>query len=128
MSVVERFGRKPTRKERDKKAIAQPQRSSSAIVPSAGVSTGAKLRASSSASSPIPQGSASRTRSSVAGKPTVSYRSVWVETRENEEGHADQVQGRLDMCLRQIEMLRTKLVGTAPDEPYVGAGVTMTHA
>ena len=37
--------RRPTRTESDKKATAQCQRSSSAIAPSAGVSTGAKLRA-----------------------------------------------------------------------------------
>ena len=35
----------PTRTESDKKATAQPQRSSSAIAPSAGISTGARLRA-----------------------------------------------------------------------------------
>ena len=58
----------------------------------------------------------------------MSYRTVSVETHEKEEGHADQVQGRLDMCLEQIEMLRTKLVGMAPDDPHAGAGVTMTHA
>ena len=40
----------PTRKESDKKATAQPQRSSSAIAPPAGVSTGARFRAPSSAS------------------------------------------------------------------------------
>ena len=62
----------PTRKERYKKTTAQPQRSSSAIAPSAGVSTGARLRALSSASSSVPQGPASRTRSDVAGKPAVS--------------------------------------------------------
>ena len=43
-----------TRKESDKKATAQPQRSSLAIAPSAGVSTGARLRAPSSASSSVP--------------------------------------------------------------------------
>ena len=32
------------------------------------------------------------------------------------------------ICLEQIEMLRTELVGTAPDDPHVEAGVTMTHA
>ena len=32
------------------------------------------------------------------------------------------------MCLEQIEMLRTELVGTAPDDTYAEAGVTMTHA
>ena len=32
------------------------------------------------------------------------------------------------MRLEQIEMLRTELVGTPPDDPYAGAGVTMTHA
>ena len=41
---------------------------------------------------------------------------------------ADQVQGRLDMCLEQIEMLHTELVGTVPDDPHAGGGVTMTHA
>ena len=63
----------------------------------------------------------------VAGKPTVSYRTVSVETQEKEEGHADQVQRRLDMCLKHIEMLRTELVGTASDDPHAEAGVTMTH-
>ena len=51
-----------------------------------------------------------------------------METQEKEEGHADQVQGRRDMCLEQIEMLRTELAGTAPDDPHAEAGVTMTHA
>ena len=64
----------PTRTESDKKATAQPQRSSSAIAPSAGVSTGARLRAPSLASSSVPQGLASRTRSAVAGKPALSPR------------------------------------------------------
>ena len=118
----------PTRTKSDKKATAQPQRSSSAIAPSAGISTGARLRAPSLASSSVPQGPASRTRSAVDGRPAVSYRTVSVETQEREEGHADQVQGRLDICLEQIEMLRTELVGTAPDDPRVETGVTMTHA
>ena len=118
----------PTREESDKKATAQPQRSSSAIAPSAGVSTRARLRAPSSASSSIPQGPTGRTCSAVARKSAVSYRTVSVETQEKEEGHADQVQGRLDMCLEQIEMLRTELVGTVPDDPHAQAGVTMTHA
>ena len=60
-----------TRKKIDKKATAQPQGSSSAIAPSADVSTGARLRAPSSASSSVPQGPASRTRPAVAGKPAV---------------------------------------------------------
>ena len=51
-----------------------------------------------------------------------------METQEKEEGHADQVQGCLDICLEHIEMLRTELVGTAPDDPHAEAGVTMTHA
>ena len=51
-----------------------------------------------------------------------------METQEKEEGHGDQVQGRLGMCLEHIEMLRTELVGTAPDVPHAEAGVTMTHA
>ena len=102
----------PTRKEGDNKATAQPQRSSLSVAPSAGVLTGARLRAPSSASSSVSQGPASRTRSA--------------ETQEKEEGHADQVQGRLDMCLEQIEMLRAELVGTAPDDPHAGTGVTMT--
>ena len=89
----------PTRTESGTKAIAQPQRSSSAIAPSAGVSTGARLRAPSLASSSVPQGPASRTRSAVAGKPAVSYRTVSVQTQEKEEGHADKVQRRLDTCL-----------------------------
>ena len=38
------------------------------------------------------------------------------------------MQGRLDICLGQIEMLRTKLVGTAPEDPHAEAGGTMTHA
>ena len=118
----------PTRKEGDKKATVQLQRSSSAIAPSAGVSTGARLRAPSSASSSVPQGPASSTRSAVAGKPALSYRTVSVETQEKKEAHADQVQRGLDLCLEQIEMLRTELVGTAPDDPHVEAGVTMTHA
>ena len=118
----------PTRTKSDKKATLQPQRSSSAIAPSAGISTGARLRAPSLASSSVPQGPASRTRSAVAGRPAVSYRTVSVETQEKEEGHADQVQGRLDICLEQIEMLRTELVGTAPDDPRAETGVTMTHA
>ena len=117
----------PTRKESDK-ATALPQRSSSAIVPSAGVSTGARLRTPSSASSSVPQGPASRTRSDVAGKPAVSYRTVLVETQEKEEGHADPVQRRLDMCLEPIEILCTELVGTAPGEPHAEAKITMTHA
>ena len=117
-----------TRTESDKKATEQPQRSSSAIAPLAGVSTGARLRAPSLASSSVPQGPASRTRSGVAGKSAVSYRTVSVETQKKEEGHADQVQGRLDICLEQIEMLRTELVGTAPDDPHAEARVTMTHA
>ena len=78
---------------------AQPHRSSLVIAPSAGVSTGARLRAPSSASSSVLQGPASRTHSAVAGKPAVSYRTVSVETQEKEEGHDDQVQGRFDMCL-----------------------------
>ena len=49
-----------------------------------------------------------------------------METQEKEEGHADQVQGRLDVCLEQIEMLRAELVGTAPNDPHAKAGVTMT--
>ena len=118
----------PTRTESDKKATAQPQRSSSAIAPSAGVSTGVRLRAPSLASSSVPQGPASRTRSAVAGKSAVSHRTVSVETQEKEEGHTDQVQRRLDICLEHIEMLRTELVGTAPDDPHAEAGVTMTHA
>ena len=118
----------PTCKENDKMATAQPQRSSSAIAPSAGISTGARLRAPSSASSSVPQGPAGRTRSAVAGNPTVSYWTISVETQEKELGRADQVQGRLDMFLEQIEMLRTELVGTAPDDPHAEAGVTMTHA
>ena len=117
----------PTRTESDKKATAQSQRSSSAIGPSAGVSTGARLCAPSLASSSVPQGPASRTRSVVAGKPAVSYRTVSVETQEKEEWYADQVQGRLDICLEQIEMLRTELVGTAPDDPHAESGA-MTHA
>ena len=117
-----------SRTESDKKATEQPQRSSSAIAPLAGVSTGARLRAPSLASSSVPQGPASRTRSGVAGKSAVSYRTVSVETQEKEEGHPDQVQGRLDICLEQIEMLRTELVGTAPDDPRAETGVTMTHA
>ena len=58
----------------------------------------------------------------------MSYRTVSVETPEKEEGHADQVQGRLDMCLEHIEMLCTGLVETAPDDSQVEVGVTMTHA
>ena len=118
----------PSRKESDKKAIAQPQRSRSASVPSAGVSNGARLRAPSSASSSVPQGPAGRTRSAVAGKPDVSYRTVSVETQEKEEIHADQVQGFLDVCLEHIKMVRTELVWSAPDDLHAGGGVTMTHA
>ena len=44
----------PIRKENDKKATVQPQRPSLAIAPSARVSTGARLRAPSSASSSVP--------------------------------------------------------------------------
>ena len=62
-------------------------------------------------------GSASRTRSVVVGKSAVSYRTVSVETQEKEEGHAYQVQRRLEMCLEQIEILRTELVGPASDDP-----------
>ena len=51
-----------------------------------------------------------------------------METQEKKEGHADQMKGRLDICLEQIEMLRTELVGTAPDDPHAEAGETMTHA
>ena len=101
--VCEKQGHKkdrcPTRKESYKKVTAQPQGSHSATAPSAGVSTGARLRASSSASSSVPQGPATRTRSAVAEKPAVSYRTVSVETQEKEEGHADQVQGCLDKFL-----------------------------
>ena len=118
----------PTRTESDKKATAQPQRSSSDIAPSAGVSTGARVRAPSLISSSVPQSFASRTHSAVAGFAAVSYRTVSVETQEKEEGHADQVQRRLDICLEQIKMLCTELVGTAPDDPHAEAGVTMTHA
>ena len=102
----------PTPKENDKKTTAQLQRSSLAIAPSAGVSTGARLCAPSSASSSVSQGSASRTRSAVAGKPAVSYRTVSMETQEEKEGHTDQVQGCLDMCLEQIEILRTEVLET----------------
>ena len=118
----------PTRKESDKKVTAQPQRPSPVIAPSTGVLTGSRLSAPSSASSYVPQGPASRTRSAGAGKPAKSHRAASVETQEKGEGHADQVQERLDMCLEQIEMLRTELVGTAPDDPHAEAGVTMTHA
>ena len=118
----------PTRKESDKKATAKSQRSGSGIAPSADISTGARFRAPSSASSSVPPGPASRTRSAVARKPAVSYRTVSVETQEKEEGYVDQVQGRLDMWLEQIEMLRTELNGTAPDDPHAEAGVTTTHA
>ena len=120
-------GRYPTRKDSDKKATAQPQRLSSAIAPSAGISTGAMLRVPSSASSSVPQSPASRTRSAVAGEPAVSYRTDSVQTTEKEEGHTDQVQGRLDMCLEQNEMLRAELVGTAPDDSQGEAEVTMAH-
>ena len=89
----------PTRTESDRKVTAHPQRSSSSIAPSAGISTGARLRALSSASSSVPPGSAGRAHSAVAGKPAVSYRTVSVKTQEKEEGHADQVQRRLDICL-----------------------------
>ena len=58
----------PTRKESDKKATAQPQRSCSAIALSAGVSTGARLRPPLSASASAPQVPASRTYSAVASK------------------------------------------------------------
>ena len=90
-------GHKKDRCPTNKKATAQPQRSSSAIAPSAGISTGARLRAPSSASSSVPQGPSSRTRSAVAGTPAVSHRTVSVETQEKEKGHADQVQRRLDI-------------------------------
>ena len=118
----------PTRKDSDKKAAAKPRWSSSTIASSAGVSTGDRLRATSSASSSVPQRPASRARSAIARKPAVPYRTVSVEAQEKEEEHANQVQGRFDICLEQIEMLRTELVGTAPDAPHAGAGVTMTHA
>ena len=118
----------PTPKESYKKATAQLQRSSLTIAPSAGVSTGARLCAPSSTSSSVSQGSASGTRSAVARKPAVSYRTVSVETQEEKEGHTDQVQGCLDMCLEQIEILRTEVVETAPDDPHAEAGVTMAHA
>ena len=58
----------------------------------------------------------------------MSYRTVSVGTQEKKEGHVDQMQGFLDICLEHIEMLRTELVGTAPDDPHAEAGVTMTHA
>ena len=58
----------------------------------------------------------------------MSYRTASVETQEKEEGHADQVQGGLDICLEQIEMLRTELDGTVPDDPHAGDEVTRTHA
>ena len=50
-----------------------------------------------------------------------------METQEKEEGHTDQEQRRLDMCLEHIKMLRTELVGTAPDDPHAEAGVTTAH-
>ena len=75
-----------TRTESDTKATAQPQRPSSAIAPSAGVSVGARLRAPSLASSSVPQGPASRTRSAVAGKPTVSYRTVRWKPKRRKKG------------------------------------------
>ena len=112
----------PTRKENDKKVTAQLQRSNSAIAPSPGVSTGARLRALSSASSSVRKSPASRTRSAVAGKLAVLYRTISVETREKEVGGADQVQGRLDMCLEQIEMLRTELVDGAGRPTCGGRG------
>ena len=59
--------RYPTRTESGKKATAQPQRSSRAIAPSAGVSTGARLHAPSLALSAIPPGTTRRTCSAVAG-------------------------------------------------------------
>ena len=49
-------------------------------------------------------------------------------TQQKKEGHVDQVQGFLDICLEQIEVLRTELVGTVPDDPHAEAWVTMTHA
>ena len=116
-----------TRKDSDKKATAQPQRSSSAVAPSASVSTGVRLGAPSSVSSSVLQGPVSRTRSAVAGKPVVISDHFGGKPREG-KGHANQVQGRLDMCLEQIEMLRTELIGTVPDDPHAGAGVMMTYA
>ena len=50
-----------------------------------------------------------------------------METQEKEGGYADQMQGRLDMCLEQIEMLRAGLVGTAPDDPHAEAVGTKAH-
>ena len=70
----------PTRKESDKKATVQPQRSCSAIAPSAYVSTGARLRAPLSPSGSVPQVPASRTHSDVARKLAVSCRTLSVET------------------------------------------------
>ena len=51
-----------------------------------------------------------------------------METQEKKEGHIDQVQGRLDMCLEQIVMIRRELVRTVPDDPHTEAGVAMTHS
>ena len=98
----------PTCKESDKQATAQSERSRSAIAPFSEVLTRARLRAPSVASFSVPQGPASRTGSTVAGKPAVSYRIVLVETQEKKAGHADQVQERPDICLKQIEMLCTE--------------------
>ena len=118
-----------TRKESDKKVTAQRQRSCSAIASSAGVLTGARVRAPSSTSPSVPQVPASKMGPAGAGKPAVSYRTVSVETQEKEERHAHQVQGRIDtLCLEQTEMLRTELVGTAPDDPHAEAGAKMAHA
>ena len=90
-------GRCLTRQESDTKVTAQPQRSSSFIARTAGIFTGPRLRAPSSASSSVPQDSASRTRAVVAGKLAVSCRTVSVEIQEKEEGNADQVLRRLDI-------------------------------
>ena len=93
----------PTRKESVSKATVQPQRSSSIFAPSAGVLTGARLRATSSAASSVPQGPARRTRSDVAGKSTLSYRIVSMETQGKEEGHVDQVQGPLTFAWNRLK-------------------------
>lgn len=71
----------PTIGEGDKKANGQLHKSNSAAAPYAFASAGVMLGFPASASSSVAQGSASGTRLSVAGKPAVSYRGIFLGTQ-----------------------------------------------
>ena len=118
----------PTRKGRDKKAAGQQQTSSSVTTPSSSASVGTRPRAPASASSSVAQGPASRTRSAVSGKPTVSHRAVLVGSQDKGNGHADSVQDRLGVCLEQIQMLRMELVGTEVHDSPADDGMSKACA